>query len=718
MSAATFVRYHSLVRITLAYIAGIGITSFCFRFSICMLLFCGVFLTALSGLLILWKNTSMRYFFQGMLIYVVFVFAGSYNCRLFQRHHEVPDEFVRYRGIVISSSVIKDRSIQLDCNIVSMVFHDQNIVFHEKVRLYLEPDSMQIITDIGDSVFFQGRLTKIQNPGNPGEFNYARYMEIQGIYFSGFISRADYHFGEYSGKLKIRRFSAHLQQKLIALFRKNNIRNDELAVLSALIAGNRDYLEQEIQQYYIAIGAMHILSVSGLHVGILYLILASLFGNWSTSRYYKLFRTLIILAAIWMYAFITGLSSPVQRAAFMFSLLLIGKNIQRQANNYNILAASALLILLINPLELFKVGFQFSYLAVLGIIYFQPKLEQLLFIRNNLIDRIWQLFTVSIAAQLTTFPLSLYYFHQFPVYFWFANIIIIPLVWLIMVGAVIFCILIPVGSVLPYLAILLNILLKLLNHIVRFISELPLATISEIRFGIFDLIASSFCIIFFMIQISRKRFRQIPYLIGLCIIFIITADLISFYKTLHRKEFIIYTTRNNAFVISHIDGNNQTIITKGINSIEDDATIHYLKNYWITRNINRNIHWIPVENEIPGKQIKGQNLLITFVPNGFISKFYNTQYMYFKKSARDTSSNYRPSGEKIMLIDTDSGYPDREVYEKYLPDIILAGNSMPRYRKELWKDFANKYGIIFYDLSTEGAFHKKTTFQYNKSTKK
>ncbi len=707
MQTAGYIRNHPLIRITLAYIAGIGIAELFHQFEICMLFTLGIFLTTLLFMMLfVGKDRALRFIYRGMLLYIVFVSAGIFNYYLSYRYNKLPADKMHYSGIVVSSPISKDRSTQLDCRIKTIGEGNHKIHLNEKVRIYLEPDTIRPLPKVGDTILISGQLSEIRNPGNPGEFDYAKYMKHQGTHYSGYFRKTDYSYGNNSGRFKIIRLSTNIQKQLIACFERYNIRNNELAVLSALVAGNRNYLEQEVRENYAAVGAMHILAVSGLHVGILYLLLTLLFGNRNQKKYYRLLRTLIILAAIWMYAFITGLSSSVLRAALMFSLFLIGKNLQRQINNYNILAASALLILLINPSELFKVGFQFSYLAVTGIIYFQPKLERFIFIRNGIIDRIWQLLTVSIAAQLITFPLSLYYFHQFPVYFWLTNIIVIPLVWLIMASAVVFSILIPLSFLMPFIASILNILLKTLNHAIAIIGELPFSTITEIRFNTIHLIAFYLFLVLLMIIIIQKYYRYIPHLLCSLIIIILLADIISIRNLSDKKELIIYNVRDNDIVLSVVDGINHTVITKGVESFENNNTIRYIKNYWIAQNINRNKVWIPGDNEIPEQIINGRNLEIKIIPQGFLIDFYTTQCLYIKDSE---AANFPPSPttkERILIVDNDSGYPDKDVYLNCAPDLILVSNSLSRFRKNTWKDFADNYGISYYDPQNNSAFKR------------
>ncbi len=687
---------------------GIGIQELIPDFKKCLiytLVTCAIILFLL--LYYIRKNFAFRFIYRGFIIYVVIVLAGIFSYQISRGYIKFPSGHNQYSCIVNNAPILKEKSIQIDCRISRIGVKKIHPNFNEKVRLYLEPDSTRSLPEIGDIIYFKGKLSKINNPGNPDEFDYAQYLKRQGIHYSGYIKEANYSFGGNSGKHKLRRLASQVQNRLITYFENYNIRDNELAVLSALVAGNRSFLEQELRESYAAVGAMHILAVSGLHVGILYLILISLFGNRNQKLYYRLVRTIVILAIIWMYAFITGLSVSVMRASVMFSLFLVGKNLQRQVNSYNILAASALLILIFNPAELFNVGFQFSYVAVLGIIYFQPRIEKLVFIRNGILDRVWQLFTVSIAAQLVTFPLGLYYFHQFPVYFWLTNMVVIPLVWLIMAGAILFTISILFTFFLPYVTFVLEILLRLLNNSINFIEQLPFSAITGIRFESIHLLAFYATLILIMILITQKQYKYLLPLAGALIITITAANIITLKKASDKKELIIYNVRNNDLVISIIDGINHTLITKGIVSIENNNTIKYLRNYWISNIVNRNIKWIKSENTSIGKIYRDHNLEIKFVREGFLINFYNSRYFYKNKPVT-TDSQYSDTVEAgTLIIDYDSGYPVPEIFNQYKPDLILTISAITQYRKNIWREFAEHYGIKYYDMQLQGAYQRR-----------
>ena len=210
----------------------------------------------------------------------------------------------------------------------------------------------------------------------------------------------------------------------------NGVEGKQLKVASALLLGYRENLDKELVKSYASAGAMHVLAVSGLHVGILYLLLTRIFSFLKKVKKVKngkFILTILIVSFLWFYAIMTGLSASVMRATTMFSFIVIGNELlNRKTSIYNTLAVSAIILMIINPFIVYQVGFQLSYVAVVGIVYLQPKLNRLFYSRYKLVRGVWAITCVSLAAQIATFPLSLHYFHQFSTYFFISNLIVIP----------------------------------------------------------------------------------------------------------------------------------------------------------------------------------------------------------------------------------------------------------------------------------------------------
>jgi competence protein ComEC len=288
-----------------------------------------------------------------------------------------------------------------------------------------------------DSLHYGKRLITTNNPrevdapSNPFQFNYRQFLFYKSISHQLYLSKTDLVVLDEEGGATFKKYIINFRLKLLSLFNKKDFSEDEVAISSALLLGYKQDMSLDIKQAFSNTGVVHILAVSGLHVGIIYLLLNVVFSFMDKSIALRVIKLLIVLFSLWVYAFLTVLSPSVMRAATMFSFLAVGSALNRSTNIYNTLAASAFVLLLINPHFIYEVGFQLSYLAVLGIVMIYPKLYELIQFKFSWIDYFWKLFCVSMAAQLITFPLSIYYFHQFPNYFFVANLMVVPLVPLI-----------------------------------------------------------------------------------------------------------------------------------------------------------------------------------------------------------------------------------------------------------------------------------------------
>ncbi|UII21012.1 ComEC/Rec2 family competence protein [Fulvivirga ligni] len=299
------------------------------------------------------------------------------------------------------------------------------------ILLYLRKDTL---LHYGDRLLIKGRPHIVEGPKNPHAFNYKQFLAYQNIYHQSFVERGSYWLINQQVPNFFLKYSYDIRTWADEQLKLYVVGDRERAIVRALALGLKDDIDNEVKEAYAASGAMHVLAVSGLHVGIIYLILLTLLGKLQHYKAGKWILAVISLLVLWSYAMVTGFSASVLRTVTMFTFIILGNAMKRQTNIYNSLAASAFFLLLFNPFLLFTVGFQLSYLAVLGIVYLQPRLYNLYLPDSWLVDKIWGITAVSLAAQLATFPLGLYYFHQFPSYFFLSNLIVIPAAFLILSG--------------------------------------------------------------------------------------------------------------------------------------------------------------------------------------------------------------------------------------------------------------------------------------------
>lgn len=348
------------------------------------------------------------------------LFGAWYSWQMKPEIEHLSPEKAYYQATLLEKPVAKKQSYQA---LMELVDAKTNSRFKIISWFSKKTEVAQLLP--GQQILLHSKLNQISNQGNPFEFDYQSYMYRQGIQYSAFINPQDYQLLS-STKNNLFIWAENLRNRLLTQIRKHGVEGEEYTVVAALTLGYRKELDPETRDYFASSGAMHVLAVSGLHVGIVFLIFTTLFAPLRKRKSGKLIYLLIIGSLIWLYALLSGLSPSVQRASVMFSFILIGQNMNRPANIFNSLAASAFLLMLFSPLIIYEVGFQLSYFAVTGIVLFYPLFFKMLDPKNFFLQKIWGLLCVSLAAQLSTFALGIFYFSQFPNYFWLSNFIVIP----------------------------------------------------------------------------------------------------------------------------------------------------------------------------------------------------------------------------------------------------------------------------------------------------
>ena len=378
------------------------------------------------------------------------------------------------------------------------------------------------LLDYGDQLLIKGSPQLTTAPSNPGEFDFANYLVYNNIFHQQFIGDQFEKVGE-SVPNPMMAMSFQLREECKQLLTAHIGDEAVRSVMLAIVLGIKDELDNELQSAFSASGAMHVLAVSGLHVGIIYAIILLVFKLIRLDPYKRRWIiALMSIALLWTYAFLTGLSPSVLRAVTMFSFVALARAMKRNGNIYNTLAASAFVLLCYNPYLIMSVGFQLSYLAVFGIVYLQPRFYRLITFRHSLLDKVWAITCVSLAAQLATAPLSMLYFHQFPSYFLISNLFIIPaaFVMLLMGLAMLIVSAIPVlGAALGWLIIAF---VNLVNTLVYWVRDLPGSTLEGIRITTGQTWLVYSVIICLVLLFYRKRFGYLLTAMGFAVVFVVS----------------------------------------------------------------------------------------------------------------------------------------------------------------------------------------------------
>ncbi|MDN5201398.1 ComEC/Rec2 family competence protein [Fulvivirgaceae bacterium BMA10] len=382
-----------------------------------------------------------------------------------------------YRAIVSGDSEIKGTWTRTKVKITDCYIDGQWLKKDIQIYLYQRIGKNHQPISIGDQILVKGSPTPVKGPMNPGAFDYRKFLLQHGISYQHYASSREIMITGHHEPNFFIGLSYVLKHRILSILRSRIQDPNALGITIALIVGSKEELSYEMKQTYAKAGVMHVLAVSGLHVGIVYLVLLNSLGKIRSRKWGKLIFASITLTILWFYALLTGLSPSVLRAVTMFSMIVIARSFKRQTNIYNSIAASAFILLCFDPWLLKSVGFQLSYLAVFGIVYIQPGIYTVLNLKNRLLDKIWELTTVSVAAQLATFPLGLFYFQQFPSYFILSNLLVMPLIFCILYLGWILVLCNASELVAGFLARLLEYLIDFNNHFLSIVSQLPMSTI-------------------------------------------------------------------------------------------------------------------------------------------------------------------------------------------------------------------------------------------------
>ncbi|MBN2524696.1 MAG: ComEC/Rec2 family competence protein [Bacteroidales bacterium] len=694
------------VRILIPYILGILAASIFYPDFFYLLLIGIVFIVTILFIGFFTLNREYQRIGKVTILYGGFFLCGLFSFSLANSMHKFPDHTIFIDGIVKNSPEVTSRYMQVDCRIQNYSFQDKKVSVNENIRVFIFRDPAMKIPEIGDSVCLISKLYRLKNRGNPKEFDYKNYMRNEKIFYVCYVSVNKIRFGANTGKYKLRRFASSIQKRSIKRFTDYGIKDEELAVISALVAGNREFLDEEIKNKFAIAGVMHVLAVSGLHVGILYMFLSLILCRRNQTLFIRVLRLILILFTIWFFALITGLSCSVVRASLMFTLFLLGRNLNRQTNVYNLLAASAMIALVIHPMDLFKVGFQFSYLAVLGIVFLQPRLFEMINFTYKIPDRIWQLITVSIAAQVSVFPLSLYYFHQFPVYFWLANIFVIPLVWMIMITAMIFFLFLAIDPMAETISLGLDKLLKILNAFIECIEKLPLAVIPDIRFESIHLIMTYVFIVAILIAIVKYRKVYVAYIAGIWFAWIILQDIVTYKYFDQKKEILVYNYGKNT-VLSCINGHNHVLFLNEIEHEYTEKIMHWNRNFQVSRQVLKTTENIDPDNVPLYSGLTGEHLEISHTNSGINIRFFKKRITLIKDNGKGvTDRSIVINDSDWLVLGGNSVCPEQLEFASHLPQKIIIGNKISHNLCFAWNKFASEKGIEFIDVTVDGAFHE------------
>lgn len=511
----------------------------------------------------------------------LFLFVASLGAMLAER--EVSSFWMPRNGdgVLLLSEVVEvpeEKPSTVKC-LVSMSCRDSGGTSDRDclLLLYVRKDSVSKSLRCGDVLAFPDNLFR-ESKLNPEEFDYATYLRNKGISGSLYLPAGKWRRVGSLDRFSLKTNAMEVRGFLLSKLSKYGFAEEEFGVLSAMVLGCREYMDVETKESYARTGASHILAVSGLHVGVVFFVFSFILNLFWPPGRWKLFRAVLLLLALWTYAFVTGLPSSVVRSSVMLSFVCIGMSIGRKSSIYNTVAASAFFMLLCRPSYLFDVSFQLSFAAVLSIVFFQPKIYSMVSFSGWLPEKLWSLFSVSLAAQIATLPISLFYFHQFANYFWLSGFVVVPLSAVIIYLAIFLMVLPELSLVGELVSDVLNVVLKVMNVSVRIIESMPFATISDVGFGKMDVLLV-FLVIFLFSSYLISRSSRLLYLSMFSLLFYLCYSVCLKYDKSKEEMFAVYNIRNAS--VLNCFGRGRNYVTS---NVPMEKVLPHVSNLWMEKN--------------------------------------------------------------------------------------------------------------------------------------
>jgi len=510
------------------------------------------------------KTTHAIYFW---LLLLLLGFATSKYYQVIFSHHTLPTGKVHLVGEIIDAPIEKDKVFAFPLKIAAVNNQPQ-----PKVLCYVQKSEEYNSLKLGDIIELQGFVNEVNPPANLGEFNYKKYLANQRIFQTIYIPEEGLTIIKSSG-FSVRKLANETRKWAEVAIEKLKLEPSKEGVVKALLLGLKSDLTESTKLSFARTGAMHVLAVSGLHVGIIFAVFHMLFKGLKENRFGQGTYATLMIVGVWGFAFITGLAPSVNRAAIMFTILIVGKSLRRDVNTYNSIAASAFLMLISNPYLIFDVGFQLSYAAVTGIVFFHPKIYAWFSHLPTWLDKCWSLTAVAIAAQISTLPFTLIYFHQLPSYFWLSNLIVIPAATIILYLGMAYLFL---GQLLPVTHVfssVLDIVLEAMQSGISWLSNLPGAVITNIHLSQLSIVMLLVSLLSLVVYVANKSGK---WRIVLFVAFtaFLSIRLYDNYTRIRQQGQITYELRNNQ-VNLHFKGTTGVLLSQ--NQINADDFQYHIK---------------------------------------------------------------------------------------------------------------------------------------------
>ena len=626
---------------------------------------------------------------NGLLINLLLFFAGAClawendirnNKDWIGQTHQKADYLV---VTVLEPLVEKQNSFKALAEVDFMLFGKKKQNGRGKILVYFKKDSSIKNIDYGSQIVFSKPLQEIKNSGNPGSFNYRQYCLQQGISHQVYLTAEELALLPEKNKTVLQDFLFKTRHEVLIILKKFIPGEKEQGLAEALLIGYKDDLDKNLVQSYSNTGVVHIIAISGLHLGLIYWLLLMLTSPIRKKKQLAWLRFLIIVSALWMFSLLAGAGPSVLRSAVMFSCIAFGEVLNKKSSIYNTLALSAFLLLVWNPFWLWDVGFQLSYAAVLSIVIFFKPVYNWFYFENKAIDWLWKLNAVTLAAQLLTLPISIYHFHQFPVLFIFANLLAVPLSSLIVIGEILLIACSLMTRVAIFLGWLLQKMIFIMNLYVERLNNVSFAVWNNLSISIVQtilLFGFVGCIGLWLVE----KYQKAIWAALICLAGFITLRSISFIKAYKQQKLIVYNVPRHQG-IDIIDGRNYFFL--GDADLQKDD---FIRNFHLQP--SRVLHRVTPTVTVPktGRNLEILNKKLILIDSAVL----------FRKPGRKFTAN-------VIVLSKNPKLYISQLNEVFTIKQIVIDASVPAWKAKLWKKDCDSLRVPCHDVSEQGAFVMK-----------
>ncbi len=552
------------------------------------------------------------------------------------------------------------------------------------VLLYFYKGKVKPRLHYGSQIILHATLQPITNSGNPGAFDYKQYCLFHDISYQAFVYPGQYTMLWKDGGNSMQRVLYKVRDTTISLLQKTIPGEKEQAVAEALLIGYRDRLDPDIVQAFTNAGVIHIIAISGMHLGMIYVLLLFIFGFFKSTKTSRIIQGIVILLVLWVFSLLAGAVPSITRAAVMFSVIVIGNMLDKNGKTYNTLAASAFILLVYNPFYLWDAGFMLSYSAVLSIVAFFKPVYNWFYVKNRLLDYVWKATAVTISTQVLTLPVILLYFHQFPLMFPVANLIAVPLSEVILYGEMVLLVFSFIPVIAKWLGITVWYLIIMFDGFVQHISRLPFALWDNIYADIPQTLLLYGFILALCWWLLRKPAK------GFIITIAFFACLIIYSGVRHliisnTQKLIVYNVPHQT-AIDIMQGSSYRFIGDSI-LLNDGPLVKY--------------------NLKPSRIINGVSKTND---SSFHLNFQNTCFAVNRKKIAMLDNNFRFNDTTakiyadVIILSKNPKYSILDIQRAFTFKLLVFDSSNPMWKIRRWKKDCYSLHLRFHSVPEQGAF--------------